>query len=264
MTVIGVLGAKGGSGASLVATNLAVALTREGKSLLVDLHQELAYDDLLLDLSPERSWMDLIPVANELTDHHLDLAFVTHASGLKFLAAPEKTNEIEDVQLLNGLLRGLANRFDWMVIDLPAAIPYPMDEIIPQIDLLLLVTTGDLPALRNSKRIKDRLSDKLRKNAYLVLNQLGRGHPLEPQRVAKALDIPLIGTLPPDPHAVGYQVSFGTPSIYDTRSGFGRAIVEMAYKILALLAGGPGAVVGESSAQRKETVSKRESSKKDG
>jgi pilus assembly protein CpaE len=237
MTVLGVLGTKGGCGASLVATNLAVSLTQEGKTLLVDLHQELAYDDLLLDLSPVRSWADLIPVAEELTDHHLDLAFVTHSSGLKLLAAPEEHKQISNPEALPGLLRGLGSRFDWVVVDLPSGIPAPMDRAINQIELLLLVSTGDLPAIRNSKRTLQRVPESLRKQTYLVMNQIGRGHPLEPQRIASALDLTLIATLPPDSHAVGYHVSYGTPSIFDTRSHFGRGIVELGQRVVGLLAG---------------------------
>jgi pilus assembly protein CpaE len=237
MTVLGVLGSKGGCGASLVATNLAVSLTEEGKTLLIDLHQELAYDDLLLDLSPVRSWADLMPVAQELTDQHLDLAFVTHSSGLKLLAAPEEHKEIRTPEVLPGLLRGLANRFDWVVVDLPSGIPSPMDRAMNQIELLLLVSTGDLPSIRNCKRTLQRLPEGLRKKTYLVMNQIGRGHPLEPQRIASALDLTLIATLPPDSHAVGYHVSYGTPSIFDTRSHFGRGIVELGQRVVGLLAG---------------------------
>ncbi len=237
MTVLGVLGSKGGCGASLVATNLAVSLTQEGKTLLVDLHLELAYDDLLLDLTPIRSWADLMPVAQELTDHHLDLAFVTHSSGLKLLAAPEEHKAIGTPELLPNLLQGLGNRFDWVVVDLPSGLPSPMDQVIDQIELLLLVSTGDLPSIRNSKRTLKRLPPGLRRKTYLVMNQIGRGHPLEPQRIANALDLILIATLPPDSHAVGYHVSYGTPSIFDSRSHFGRGIVELGQRVVGLLAG---------------------------
>jgi MinD superfamily P-loop ATPase len=74
MPILAVTGAKGGCGASLVATNLALALTPYGETLLVDMHVGDAGDDLLLDLSSERSWADLLPVASELTERHLELA----------------------------------------------------------------------------------------------------------------------------------------------------------------------------------------------
>lgn len=245
MTVLGVLGSKGGSGASLVATNLAVSLTSEGKTLLIDLHQGLAYDDLLLNLSPQRSWMELIPVADELTERHLDLAFVTHPSGLKMLAGPEELGEVVKSEVLGSLLKGLVNRFDWVVLDLPPGQSALVDQVFPLIGLLLLVSTGDLPAIRNSKRILAELPENLRGRSYLIMNQIGRRHPVEPPRVAKALGLPLISALPPDPRAVGYQVSYGSPSIHDSRSGFGRGINELTQRVIGILAGLEGSEIGE-------------------
>src|SRR3989304_2087705 len=86
MPVLAVTGAKGGCGASLVATNLALALAPYGATLLVDLHVGDSGDDLLLDLLSERTWADLLPVAAELTARHLDLVLQQHSGGLHFLA----------------------------------------------------------------------------------------------------------------------------------------------------------------------------------
>lgn len=241
MPVLGVLGSKGGTGASLVATNLAIALTFEGKVLLVDLHFHLAYDDLLLDLKPSKSWADLLPVADELTERHLELSLTEHASGLKLLAAPE-TRPAMDAELLKRgilleLLRGLKDRFDWTVVDLPLGIVPPTDQILEITDALLLIITGDLPALRNARRTLKNLPAELRANTFLVVNQLGRGHPVDPQKVAEALELDLIAALPPDPRAVGYQVSFGTPLALDSRSPLGRKIMQMTADLLERLAG---------------------------
>jgi len=63
-TVIGIFSAKGGVGKTILATNLAVALGvgHHRKTVLIDLNQGLGTADLLLDLEPENSWQDLIPV----------------------------------------------------------------------------------------------------------------------------------------------------------------------------------------------------------
>lgn len=249
MTVLGVLGSKGGTGASLVATNLAVALTFEGKVLLVDLHSHLAYDDLLLDLKPGKSWADLLPVADELTERHLELSLTKHASGLNLLAAPE-TRPAMDADFMSGevfqdLLRGLKDRFDWTVVDLPIGVDPPVDQVLEMIDALLLIITGDLPALRNARRTLKSLPPNLRMNTVLVVNQLGRGHPVDPEKVANALELDLIAALPPDPRAVGYQVSFGTPTALDSRSPFGRKVMEMTEELLKRLAGVAGEIEPE-------------------
>ena len=89
--VIGVFSAKGGVGKSLVASNMGAvfAVGHNLPTALIDLNAGLGAADLLLDLEPERSWSDLIPVVNELTTQHLNLAITAHESGLHLLACPE-------------------------------------------------------------------------------------------------------------------------------------------------------------------------------
>jgi len=82
VAVVAVIGAKGGVGSSLVA------LHARGSAMLIDLNLISPSADLLLDLAIERSWADLAPVADELTQRHLELAAATSSHGLMFLAAP--------------------------------------------------------------------------------------------------------------------------------------------------------------------------------
>ena len=50
MGVLTVFSSKGGCGASLVATNLALALARSAPTLLIDFHAHEGTDDLLEDI----------------------------------------------------------------------------------------------------------------------------------------------------------------------------------------------------------------------
>ena len=226
MPSVAVVGAKGGCGASLVATNLAIALTRHGSTLLADLHNGDGTDDLLLDLHPERSWADLLPVAGELEPRHLDLATRTHASGLRFLAAPSQPAPLEKDQVAL-LLQVLAMRVEWLVLDLPSSPP----EVAPA-DSVLVVATPDPPALRGAQALLKRLPPEARSRAGLVLNQVSRAHPGHPASIASALACPLLGVLPSDARAVGFQVSFGRPCALDPGSAFGRGAAAIA-RVLA-------------------------------
>jgi pilus assembly protein CpaE len=212
------MGAKGGCGASLVATNLAVALTRHGSVLLVDLHEGDGNDDLLLDLRGERSWADLLPVASELNRRHLELAARTHATGLKFLASANAPME-NDSRPVN-LLAGLSPWFDAVVVDLPGR---RVKEIAGLADLTGIVLTADPPSLRGAQRLLTDLPSTARTRARLILNQHGRAHPSTPAAIASSLECPLLGVIPPDARAVGFQVNFGQPCVMDPRSSFGRA-----------------------------------------
>jgi Flp pilus assembly CpaE family ATPase len=87
MAVLTVFSAKGGCGASLIATNLALALAHSAPTVLLDLHGQEGTDDLLLDLRSPHAWPELLPVAAELTERHIELVGSRHPEGLVMLAA---------------------------------------------------------------------------------------------------------------------------------------------------------------------------------
>ena len=228
MPTLAIVGSKGGCGASLVATNLALALTRHGATLLVDLHNGDGADDLLLDLRPEHSWADLLAVAGELDPRQLDLASTRHPGGLRFLASPPRPIPVQASPLIPLLLQALTARCDWLVLDLPSS-----SAETQLADTLVIVATPDPPALRNAQRLLERLLPETRSHASLVLNQYTRAHPGNPQSIAMALECPLLGVLPPDSRGVGFQISFGRPCLLDGQSSFGRGSAAIARTLAA-------------------------------
>lgn len=231
MTVIGMLSAKGGVGASLVATNLGCVLADFGQTLLLDLNPGSGADDLLLDLSPQRSWLDLLPVVKEISPKHLQLIIAQHPSGLKFMRAPEVwLNDIDWLAVVQ-LLGYLAAENEWLLLDMPTGMPAATQSVFSMIDMALVVTTADPPALRAAVHLIKSLPTNLRWQSGLVVNQITRRHPVSPAEIARSLEIPLLAALQPDHRAVGYQVSFGNLCVSDRRSSFGRGIVLLAAKL---------------------------------
>ncbi len=228
MTVVSVVSAKGGSGASLISSNLAVVLARREETLLVDLHSGLGYDDILLDLISERSWADLLPVADELRGQQLALAAAIHPTGLKVLCASADPTTRVDETRLDALLRALPSRFAWLVLDPPAGLGSISRIAIERSDAVLLVTTADPGSLRAARRLYQCLPIETQSKMGLVVNQIGGRHPADPTSIADSIGPPLLSALPPDPRAVGYQVNFGQVCSLDNRSAFGRALVRMA------------------------------------
>jgi pilus assembly protein CpaE len=236
LKVVSLLSAKGGSGASLVATNLGVLMARKETSLLVDLHPGMGYDDLLLDVTHENSWQDLLPVADELTPRHLELTLTTHSSGLKLLCAPDIWLENIQRDRMLSLLRALAKQTSWLFVDVPAGLDELTRIALDITDVVLLVALGDPPALRAAKRLLEALPEQLIDKTGLVLNQVDHRHPVKPRQVAAALGVPLLAALPPDSRAVGYQVNFGRPCVLDDHSRLGRAIAGLGKRLSAAAA----------------------------
>lgn len=234
--MISVLSSKGGAGASLLATNLGVCLAGNAACVLVDLHPGTGCDDLLLDLSTERSWANLLHVAEELTPRHLELTLAAHKTGMKLLGAPESMLDTPDKRRTLALLRALGERFPWLVLDLPTGLDEISRAAVHLSDVILLVSTADPSALRGAQRTLAALPEEVCERTGLVLNQITRRHPAAPREVAASLGVKLLAALPPDPRAVGYQVNFGRPCVLDQRSALGRAIVLLARRLIAVAA----------------------------
>jgi len=231
MGVLTVFSAKGGCGASLIATNLALAMAHSAPTLLLDLHGQEGTDDLLLDLRSPHAWPELLPVAAELTDRHVELVACRHPEGLVMLAAASSGIDPAPAQGTQSLLEALARRYAWVIVDAPSGAWTPAPAELS--DTLLLVTTADPPALRCAKRLLQARPQGVHGRVGLVLNQFGRGQPASGSEVAASLDTPLMAAIPVDPRGVGYQVNFGRPCALDRQSPLGRTVVAMARRLMA-------------------------------
>lgn len=236
MPVIAVGGAKGGVGASLVAVNLAVGLAEQKPTLLLDMVPAVGSCDLLLDLSPRRSWRDLLPVASELSERHLELSIQTHESGLSLLAAPEAGSGATDG--LVRLVAALAERWSWLVLDAGSGVAAWRQAVIEASDWTLLVVTPDPPALRAAARwVQATAATGNDERRRLVINQISSSHPANPTRTAESLGLPFLAALPLDRAAVGAQVHFGRPALLDPESRLGAAVRVVVDQLVQLEAG---------------------------
>jgi septum site-determining protein MinD len=231
MTILGITSAKGGVGSSILATNLSCALTRSGSVALVDVHPGAGVDDLLLDLTPRHTWEELLPVASEMKPRHFDLARSLHPSGLELYAAPERWDIEAPGESMDGYLRALGQRVEWVILDLPVGLAPFMEVSLALVQQMMLVTTADPVALRATKQLYGQLPEGIKDRTGMVLNQFTRRHPAKPRQLADGMGIELIATLPSDVRAVGYQVNFGQACVLDSRSGYGRAVSAFADRL---------------------------------
>lgn len=242
--VLGVFSAKGGVGKSLIASNLGAAFAAGNQlpTLLIDLVAGSGSADLLLDLEPERSWVDLLPVIDELTTQHISLAITSHMSNLHLLACPEDPmqGELLSNQNLDTLLSFLRNEYAIVVLDLPAGMDEPVLAAYDLVDLCLVVLTPDAPTIRATKRLFDSLPSSDR-HIGLVVNQYGRGAPVKPKEIENHLEAQaqICAVLPVDPAAVWVNISFGQPCVLRRKRGLGRAIRGMANTVLKVAKKGP-------------------------
>jgi pilus assembly protein CpaE len=152
--VICVLGLKGGSGKTLTAVNLAVALAESGHSVAVmDLDLQFGDVALAMGLTPMRTIYDLVRSGGSLDSGKLEDFLMEHSSGARALLAPVRPDQAAmiTVPLLAEVERLLGGMFEFVVIDTP---PSFAPEVISAIDSstdVLVVAMRDTLSLKNTK-----------------------------------------------------------------------------------------------------------------
>src|SRR4051812_2517137 len=98
--LIAILGPKGGTGKTLIATNLAVALAqRDANVVLIDLDLQFGDIGLAMGLSPERTMYDLMKAGAPFDHEKLDRHLIRHSSGVKVLIAPTRPDQASAVSI---------------------------------------------------------------------------------------------------------------------------------------------------------------------
>jgi pilus assembly protein CpaE len=149
-----VLGPKGGTGKTLVATNLAVTLAMRGERVvLVDLDLQFGDVGLALGLTPEKTAYDLAKSGGSLDIEKLETYLTPHVSGVRSLLAPTRPDQasLVSVDLLRDVFALLRASYDCVVVDTP---PGFTSEVIAAIDVsthLCVVGMLDSLSLKNTK-----------------------------------------------------------------------------------------------------------------
>jgi pilus assembly protein CpaE len=152
--LIAVLGPKGGTGKTLIATNLAVALAqRDANVVLVDLDLQFGDIGLALGLSPERTMYDLMKAGPPFDHEKIDRHLIRHSSGVKVLIAPTRPDQASaiSIEYLRDVYAALRTMCDAVIVDTP---PGFTPEVIATIDVsgeVCMVGMLDSLSLKNTK-----------------------------------------------------------------------------------------------------------------
>jgi pilus assembly protein CpaE len=149
-----VLGPKGGTGKTLTATNLAVALAEAGeRTALLDLDLQFGDVGLCLGLAPERTIYDLVKAGGSLDGDKLDGYLTLHESGVRVLLAPSRPDQASavTVEFLREVYAIMRASNDYVIVDTP---PGFTPEVIASVDAssdVCLVGMLDSLSLKNTK-----------------------------------------------------------------------------------------------------------------
>ena len=229
---------KGGSGATTVTVNLAIALAEEkaGRILVVDLDPELGDAALLLGVEPRFGVVDLVNSLGRFDASLLDSLVAKHESGVHLLSAPEDTQE---VGLLSGreigaVFEAVRDHYDWLLVDTPKSLVTSTMAALEVADEVLLVTLLDLLSLKKATRSQVLLRRLLglgsETRLRLVVNRYSPDDLITLDDVREALGLDVYQTLRNDYASVIQSINTGRP----VRDGspFARDVHKLAKKLI--------------------------------
>ena len=158
--VLAVMGAKGGVGATVVASQLAAALQASGgRTVIVDLNYPLGDVALHFDVRATYTLAHVVKQGDELDATYLRGLLQGHRSGVQILAAPER---VEEAELVRGahverVISILRQEFAWVVLDVSRSWNEASVRALDLASEILLITSLDVPTLNHARQHLDLL-----------------------------------------------------------------------------------------------------------
>ena len=241
--VVTVYSPKGGTGCTTIAVNLALALHNEDtRSALIDGNFQFGDVAIFLNETGKNTVNDLAMRVDELDPDIVENVMINHEpSGVHVLAAPSKPEEAEKVsgdQFLR-LLDYLRQMYAYIVIDTTPMLNDITLAAIDKSDVIVLVTTQDIPSIKNARLFLDLLQTLRieRDRIVFVMNRFDKRIAITPERVGNNLKQPISSVIPLDEKIVVPAVNRGVPFILENKTQpSGRGILSLAENVRETLA----------------------------
>lgn len=237
--VVVIHAAKGGSGSSTLAANLASALLAYGGPVaLVDLALWSPDQDLLWNVSPVLRIPDVLgPEGHDLQD-----ALHPHRSGVRLLAGPASLEDAEAVQpqAIPGLLGALSDRHPSVVVDTAPGFDDVTLQALLCASTIVVPVLPELPALRATQKalaIWEKLGVAPERIRVCLVD---RRTAVDAEMARRVLGRPVAFRVPWVPQDAHEAINAGEPiAVSRRRSPLARAVATLASALV------PGATVSD-------------------
>ena len=242
--IITVFSNKGGVGSTTVATNLAVTLAAQRKSVcIMDLVLQFGSVATFLNLEPSYTILDLVKNLKRIDPMLLDGSLVKHGSGVRVLAEPFHAEDASAVMAsdVEQILDTLVQSFEIVIVDMPKDFDETVGVALDKSYLVLFVTEMDVPSLKSAHRaleLFERMGVYQRK-VRLVLNRFVKSKIMSLESVEKTLGVKVFWTLPNDyPTAIAALNQGLSIQETDGKSELARSYQGLAEGVMKVLMGG--------------------------
>ncbi len=236
--VITVFSTKGGVGKTFVSTNLAISLAKDTdkRVCLVDLDLDFGNTVLALNMVPKFTILDIVDDIRNIDQDIIESYLIPHESGIKVLPANARPqiNEFINSDHIEVILRALQGAFDYIVVDMPARFYEPVNPAFQAADILLMITTPEISAVRNIKASIQTLHELNfpKSKIKVVLNKADSSGQIKSKDVESTLNQSLYSVIDADYKQAMLSLNNGIPvTISKPKGSIGKSFSTLAKKI---------------------------------
>lgn len=222
--IVSVYSPKGGTGCTTLAVNLALAMNNpETKVALVDGNLQFGDVAVFINEQGKNTVVDLAPRADELDAEIVEEVMVKHSStDLHILAAPSRPEYAEKVTSgqFSKVLEYLTHLYEYVIVDTSPTLTDVTLATIDVSDIIVLVTTQDIPSIKNCRLFLDLLNNLgiKRDRVMFIMNRFDKKTNITPDRVSDNLKQEVNLVIPVDEATAVKAVNRGVPFVIDSKN----------------------------------------------
>jgi pilus assembly protein CpaE len=222
--VIAVFSPKGGSGCTVVAANMAVALKQMTNKRVALVDGNLVFGDVgvVMNIVANKTITDLASRVHDLDAQLIGDVTVPHTSQVRVLLAPPDSQSGEAItpDQLRSVLEGLREQFDYVVVDTQTAYDDRTLTILDVADRVLVLMTLELTSIKNVKQFCELAGplgysdDKL----MLILNKADSRLGIRAESIEGQIRHKVAAQIGNAPYEMTLSLNQGVPIVIDRRN----------------------------------------------
>ena len=234
--MIAVCSAKGGVGRTVLAVNLAVALTKKNIQIgLLDGNFQFGDVALAMDMHPTFTIKDAIEDIDSMDRFALANFLIHHISGVKVLAAPERPEyaDLVTAAAIDRVCDLMLSHHDYLIVDTGSGLQDKSLQFIEKADQVFVISTMEMASIKNTKLMLDTL-DVLGYSGktQLIINRATMDSVIKTSDVPDILGMEAVAYMPNDVQLVAQSLNIGIPLV----SNHGKSeIAKTVFKMAELL-----------------------------
>ena len=218
--VISIIGARGGVGKSVIATNIAAALAKLSDSVtLLDFSLNPGDFAVMLDDVPRNNIMDAVQQGGALDAEYLNNTLAPHPRlKFRYLASPNQEFDASgfDYNVGTAIMQATRTLSQYIVVDTGLVMSGATIAAVDASDIIFLVTSRDVARLLSAKNlVKFLKNDRQITNQKLkvLVNEAEIGAEISENEIESLLEHPVAAYLPCNAGPITFSINSGAPIV---------------------------------------------------